>query len=85
MSYDLTMSPTVFRWKGYRFFFFSREEPRIHIHVRDANGQAKFWIEPEIALDKNLGLKETELIDILNIIRDRRQEILDAWRKHFTN
>jgi len=22
------MSPTVFRWKGFRFFFFSREEER---------------------------------------------------------
>ena len=27
------MSPTVFRAKGFRFFFFSREEPRMHVHV----------------------------------------------------
>ena len=26
------MSPTVFRYKGYRFFFFSREEVRMHVH-----------------------------------------------------
>jgi hypothetical protein len=79
------MSPTVFRWKGFRFYFFSREEARIHIHVRDATGQAKFWIEPEIALEKNIGLKEIDIIDILEIIRSRKQEIIDAWHKHFSN
>jgi hypothetical protein len=79
------MSPTVFRWKGYRFYFFPREEPRIHIHVRDAKGQAKFWIEPEIALEKNYGLNESDLIEILDIIRKRKQEIVNAWHEHFTD
>lgn len=32
------MSPTVFREKGYRFFFFSREEPRMHVHVIKNHG-----------------------------------------------
>jgi hypothetical protein len=27
------MSPTVFKYKNYRFFFFSLEEKRIHVHV----------------------------------------------------
>jgi hypothetical protein len=43
------MSSTVFRERGYRFFF-SREEPRIHVHVISADGEAKFWLEPEIEL-----------------------------------
>ena len=79
------MSPTVFRWKGYRFYFFSREETRIHVHVRAASGQAKFWIEPEVALEKNYGLKEEELREVLDIVEKRREEILNAWHKHFTN
>ena len=39
--------PEVFRGRGYRFFFFSREghEPR-HIHVEQAERDAKFWLEP---------------------------------------
>jgi hypothetical protein len=40
------MSPTIFREGGYRFYFFSREEPRMHVHVHCADGEAKFWIEP---------------------------------------
>ena len=39
------MSPTVFKEKGYRFFFFSREELRMHIHVSSHDGEAKFWLE----------------------------------------
>jgi hypothetical protein len=36
------MTPTVFHWKGYRFFFFSREETRPHVHVSCSDGEAKF-------------------------------------------
>lgn len=46
------MSPTILIEKGYRFFFFSREETRMHIHVNCGNGEAKFWLEPEIELEK---------------------------------
>ena len=49
------MSPTIFREKGYRFFFFSREETRMHVHVHSGDGEAKFWLEPEIELARNLG------------------------------
>ena len=47
------MSPTVFREDGYRFFFFSREEERMHVHVVSGDGEAKFSLEPEIELAKN--------------------------------
>ena len=36
------MSPTIFRAGGYRFYFFSREEPRMHVHVHHEAGEAKF-------------------------------------------
>ncbi|MBS1257172.1 MAG: hypothetical protein MAG551_00208 [Candidatus Scalindua arabica] len=42
------MSPTVFREKGYKFYFLSNEEERIHVHVSCEDGEAKFWIEPII-------------------------------------
>ena len=40
------MSPTVFRAKGLRFFSFSREEERMHVHVVGVRGEAKVWIAP---------------------------------------
>jgi len=77
------MSPTVFRHKGYRFFFFSREEERVHIHVSSSNGEAKFWLEPSISLVQNYGLSQKELRDIQKIIEERKDEIKDNWKKHF--
>ena len=50
------MSPTVFREAGYRFFLFSREEPRMHVHVQAQAGEAKFWLEPDIELAVSFGL-----------------------------
>jgi hypothetical protein len=50
------MSPTVFRDHGFRFHFFSREETRMHVHVSCGNGEAKFWLEPDIELARNAGL-----------------------------
>ena len=50
------MAPTIWKEKGYRFFFFSREEPRAHVHVASPDGEAKFWLDPEIELARNVGL-----------------------------
>ena len=50
------MSPTVFRDGSLRFYFFSREESRMHIPVRGPGGEAKFWMEPNIELAQNYGL-----------------------------
>jgi len=44
------LSPTVFRKGKYRFYFFSKEEPRVHVHVISPDGEAKFWLEPLISL-----------------------------------
>ncbi len=77
------MSPTVFRYKNFRFHFFSREEPRMHIHVICGHGEAKFWIEPDIELAKNFGLTEPELRLLRSVIKERKDEIKRAWNIHF--
>jgi hypothetical protein len=77
------MSPTVFRHKSYRFFFFSREEERMHIHVTCPEGEAKFWLEPIVALEKNYGLSPRALKELQNIIQEKRNEVISALKKHF--
>jgi len=77
------MSPTIFRYKGYRFFFFSREEPRMHVHILSGDGEAKFWIEPEISLASNYGLTQKELRELEKVVQERQDEIKRTWRKHF--
>lgn len=71
------------REKGYRFFFFSREETRMHVHVYCENGEAKFWIEPEIELAKNYRLSRLQLKQIESIIEEHYHEFTAAWQIHF--
>lgn len=77
------MSPTVFRERGFRFLFFSREEARIHVHVQCPHGEAKFWMEPSISLAISKGLSGSDLRMVENIIWEHQDEIRTAWHKHF--
>ena len=81
--YPSFVSPTVFRKGGFRFFFFSREEPRIHVHVHHSEGEAKFWLEPEIELAHNYGLNRRRLDAALTLVRRHADEIRSAWEDHF--
>jgi hypothetical protein len=77
------MSPTIFYYRNYRFFFFSREEARMHVHVRTPDGEAKFWIEPRIELAVNQGLKQKDLKIIKEKIKEKEDEIRKDWKAHF--
>jgi hypothetical protein len=77
------MSPTVFREAGFRFFFFSREERRMHVHVQSNSGEAKFWMEPDIEIAQNHGLSMKELKEADTLIKEHQDEIRTAWRQHF--
>jgi hypothetical protein len=79
------VSPTVFRAGPFRFFFFSREEARLHIHVQSPDGEAKFWLDPEIELARNYALSEQDLRRVEQLIEEHEQEIRDAWRRHFAS
>jgi len=77
------MSPTVFREKGYRFYFLSNEEKRIHVHVTCADGEAKFWLEPLLSLSFYHGLSRKQLSEIQRIIEEHKNEIQESWQRHF--
>jgi len=77
------MSPTVFYHRNYRFFFFSREESRMHIHVYAPSGEAKFWIEPNIGLAVSKGFNSRELKEIETQIKEKENEIRKEWNRHF--
>ena len=77
------MSPTIFKERGLRFYFFSREETRLHVHVQGERGEAKFWLEPEIELAQDFGLGQVSVRTALRVIRERENEIRAAWKKHF--
>ena len=77
--------PTILKIKGYRFFFFSREEPRQHIHIQCQHGEAKFWLDPQIELAKNYKLSRKELNEVEKIIEEYYEDFIKAWEEHFEN
>ena len=78
-----SLSPTIFKAGGFRFYFFSREEARIHVHVYCDRGEAKFWLEPTIELAQNSGLGVRQLRLAQTLIEEHYDEIRSAWQKHF--
>ena len=77
------MSPTVFTWKGCRFFFFSREETRPHVHVSCPDGEAKFWLEPAVTVARNHRLPDVQLSRLKKVVEERKDEIVRSWQRHF--
>ncbi|MFA7576931.1 MAG: DUF4160 domain-containing protein [Candidatus Muiribacteriota bacterium] len=77
------MSPTIFMYKNYRFYFNSREETRMHIHVRTADGEMKIWLEPYVELYKNYGIKNKDVLEILKIAMEKSDDFKKMWKKHF--
>jgi CRISPR/Cas system CSM-associated protein Csm2 small subunit len=75
--------PTVFVEGKYRYYFFSREEERRHVHVSSPDGEAKVWLEPEIAVARVINLNSKEVNEILETIKNRKEEINADWTKHF--
>jgi len=75
--------PTILIVGKYRFFFNSREELRIHIHIATTEGTAKFWLEPSISLADSYNLLTKELKEIQQIVEEKQYEFRTAWRKHF--
>ena len=77
------MSPTVKRHQRFRFFFFSREEERQHIHVESPEGEAKFWLEPTVELAMNQDIRSQDITVIREFITEHYDEFVDAWTNHF--
>ncbi|MHC4855279.1 MAG: DUF4160 domain-containing protein [Planctomycetota bacterium] len=78
--------PTVFRYRGYRFFFYSNEgDPRepLHIHVIKGEKIAKFWVEPTITVAQNYGMSPSELTKLAKIIADHKELIRESWDEYF--
>jgi hypothetical protein len=55
------MVPLVVRDGPFRLFFFSREEPRVHVHVAHPDGEAKFWLTPTVQVATSTGLTPRQL------------------------
>ena len=74
--------PELFRFFGIRFFFFSNEHLPIHIHIKNADGDAKFEVNP-IRLIENTGIKNKDIKLAESIIEENQEIIQQKWNEYF--
>jgi Domain of unknown function (DUF4160) len=85
VTYDFKM-PVVFRYRGFRFFFYSNEgSPRepVHVHVMGAEGEAKIWLRPEVRVAFSDGLNASTLRELLGAASQNAELIERAWHEYF--
>ncbi len=78
--------PVVFRYKGFRFFFYSNEgKPRepVHVHVRAGGCEAKLWLEPQVRIATSYGFDAGTLRELVEVSQTHREMIERAWHDCF--
>ena len=51
--------------------------------INNTDGEAKFWLEPQIEMAMNQGLSKKQIHEALSLVQDHYEEITHAWRSHF--
>ena len=78
--------PVVVRVAGFRLFFYANEgQPRepVHVHVERGDGEAKFWINPDVRVAYNDGMDAKALREALELVEANRERIEQAWHEFF--
>ncbi len=80
--------PTVLRIANLRFYFFSMEGPRPHIHVGLHTGakvpQIKIWLDTlEVAYLKGFSKKAEK--QIVNFVKQNHELLLNSWEDYFND
>ena len=78
--------PEILRMFGMRFFFYSREHEPILVHVKGADGKAKFEIRPDgVVLVKNEGLKPKDIKAAEMVLEENKELAIEKWKTYFGN
>ena len=53
------------------------------MHVAHADGEAKFWLTPQVVIANNTGLSTAQIRQAHAVVNAHLKEIQDAWNQHF--
>lgn len=86
LNHEVMGVPTVFKYKGIRFFFYSNEgDPRepLHIHARAGGKEAKLWVQPSVRIAFCQGFSRAEQAELVRVVELHAKTIRSAWNEHF--
>ena len=55
----------------------------MHVHVAHPDGEAKFWLTPQVSVANHTGLSAKQLREAQFIVERHIEEIQNAWNFHF--
>jgi len=55
----------------------------MHIHIISPDGEAKFWIEPLVALADYSGFSDRQIKELAKVVKKHEKEIEKSWKNHF--
>jgi len=74
--------PTVFKYEGYRFYFYSNEHLPEHIHIENGDGYARVVLET-LEVTDSYNLNSKELKKVVKLVQSNREKIEGAWNEYF--
>lgn len=75
--------PTLLRIGAFRFYFYSHEpnEPP-HVHIDRGDATIKIWLD-NLEVAKSRGFRAHEIVGIVAMVADHKQEFKEAWHEYF--
>ena len=78
--------PEIFRLFGLRFYFYSREHEPIHVHVKSADGKAKFEINDNaVVMVYNKGMKSKDIRCAEMVLEENKELAVAKCNEYFGN
>ncbi len=74
--------PELLRLFGLRFFFYGNDHEPSHVHVRNADGEARFTLNHVQCIENN-GLKPKDVSLSMAIIEENKEIFQARWNEFF--
>ena len=62
---------------------FREKSQECTVHIAHSDGEAKFWLTPEVALASHTGLSAQQLREAQRVVVSHLEEIRNEWNRHF--
>ena len=73
--------PTIMTYKGMRFYFYSKEGTRPHIHIKLAEYETQIWLD-NLTIKKPCKDKQIQE-KMIKITEKHKMKLLAAWEEYF--
>ncbi len=74
--------PTIFRYEGYRFFFFSDDHLPRHVHIEKGDSYVRIELS-SLKVTDSYRTSAKEIRKLQKIVESKREMLIGAWDEYF--